>query len=75
MIKVGDSAEVIEIVDSHYPGLYKVGDWGTVVDAFRSGNCSAFVGSAPVFSTVHHPWHVSEGTYKKVGKLTVTKIK
>ena len=71
-LKVGDTAEVIEVLDSFAHGLYGVGSWGTVVSHFQSGNLSAFLGP---YESGDCGWHVLKNGYRKVGKLTITKLK
>lgn len=72
MIKVGDTAEVIEITDSRYPTLYENGAWGTIEDEFHFGACSAIVGNT---LDTNNTWYVPNGTYRRVGKLTVKSLK
>lgn len=72
-LKVGDTAEVIEITNSNYPGLYENGTWGLIEDEYLYfGACSATIGNTFEGNSM---WHVPNDTYRKVGKLTVTKIK
>lgn len=72
MIKIGDTAEVIEITDSDYPTLYENGAWGTIEDEFHSGACSAHIGNT---MGINCAWHVLKDTYRKVGRLTVKALK
>lgn len=73
MIRVGDTAEVIEITDnSDYPNIYNNGNTGVIVLDFRTdGSISALVGSHSDF----HGWHVRRGCFKRVAKLTVKSLK
>lgn len=71
-LKVGDTAEVIEITDSNYPMLYESGAWGAVELELRSGSCSAIVGNTV---DANSTWHVPNGNYRKVGRLTVRALK
>lgn len=71
-LKVGDTAEVIEITNGSYPTLYENGAWGTIDSEFRSGACAAIIGDT--FDT-NSTWHVTNGTYRKVGRLTVKTLK
>ena len=73
-IKVGQSCEVAVITDnSEYPSVYKNGNTGIIDLQFRNGNAAICIGktSCDVVGT----WHVSKGCFKKVGKLTITKVK
>lgn len=72
MIKVGDTAEVIEITDSRYPMLYENGAWGVIKYEFPHGNCAAIIGKT---LDTGSSWHVPNGTYRKVGRLTVKSLK
>lgn len=71
-LKVGDTAEVIEITNSNYPTLYDNGAWGTIEDEFYSGNYSAIIGKTV---DANSSWHVPNGTYRKVGRLIVKALK
>lgn len=71
-LKVGDTAEVIEVLNSFAPTLYDIGSWGVVVSAFRDQSLSAFLG---MYTDSPDGWHVSKDGYRKVGKLTITKLK
>lgn len=73
-IKVGQSCEVAVITDnSKYPSLYNIGNTGVLIDEYPSGNASICIGVTS--SDVVGTWHASKGCFKKVGKLTVTKVK
>lgn len=71
-LKVGDTAEVIEITHSSYPLLYESGAWGAIEFEFPSGSCSTIVGNTTYIGS---SWHVPNGAYRKVGKLTVKALK
>lgn len=72
-LKVGDTAEVIEITYSNYPTLYENGAWGTIDSEFILGACSATVGNT--IGGYGGPWYVFKDTYRKVGRLTVKSLK
>lgn len=72
-LKVGYTAEVIEITNSSYLVLYKNGAWGTIDSESSFGGCLATVGST--VEGYGGLWHVPNGTYRKVGKLTVKALK
>lgn len=52
-LKVGDTAEVIEITDNSYPMLYENGAWGAIEFEFPGGSCSAIVGNTTEGAAVH----------------------
>lgn len=72
-LKVGDSAEVIVITNSPYPYVYQDGECGLAINVFLSGNIDAFIGIPNLMDD--GGWFVPKGTYKKIGRLTVTKVK
>ena len=69
-MKVGDRFDVIVATASQFKYLYKAGNCGVVVDDF-GGDVSAIIG----FTHGIRPFHVYEGNYKKIGCLTITKLK
>ena len=69
-MKVGDRFDVIVTTASQFKYLYKAGNCGIVVDDF-SGDVSAIIG----FTHGIGSFHVHEGNYKKIGCLTITKLK
>lgn len=71
-LKVGDTAEVIEITHSNYPMLYEKGSWGAIEFEFPNGACAAIIGNTVGTNST---WHVPNGNYWKVGKLTVKALK
>lgn len=71
-LKVGDTAEVIEITDSTYPRLYESGAWGTIKVEAHTGDCSVIVGKTV---DANSTWYVPNGNYRRVGKLTVKALK
>lgn len=71
-LKVGDTAEVIEVTNSSYPMLYESGAWGAIEFEFPGRNCSAIVGTTV---DTNSTWHVPNGTYRRVGRLTVKALK
>lgn len=71
-LKVGKTAEVVEITHSNYPMLYENGAWGTTEFEFPNGNCSVIIGNTVGTSST---WHVPNGNYRRVGKLTVKALK
>lgn len=68
-MKIGDRFEVIVATASPYKSLYKAGNCGVVVDDF-GGDVSAIIGFEGA-----GPFHVHNGNYKKIGCLTITKLK
>jgi hypothetical protein len=73
-IKVGQSCEVAVITDnSKYPSLYRIGNTGVLIDEYPSGNAKICVGGNDRYGD--GTWHAYKGCFKKVGKLTVTKVK
>lgn len=73
-LKVGQSCEVITITKRDYDDLlYKPGDTGVILKAYRTGNLDACIGTYS--GDDGQGWFVRSGRYRKVGKLTVTKIK
>jgi len=75
-IKVGQSCEVAVITDnSEYPTLYNIGNCGVVVSTFLKGNIAVICGPRKPIGSKIVGWHVIKGTYKLVGKLTITKVK
>lgn len=73
-LKVGDSFEVVEAIGSFYPNIYNKGCCGVVVDEFDGFGISAIIGPKPI-NNQNTGWAVEKGNYKKVGKLTITKLK
>lgn len=71
-LKVGDTTEVIEVLDSYAPTLYDVGSWGTIAQEFNP-NVAAFLG--PYESGDCCGWHVLGSGFRRVGRLTITKLK
>ena len=69
-MKVGDKFEVIVAAASQFKHLYKAGNCRVVVDDF-DGDVSAIIG----FTHGMGSFHVHEGDYKKIGCLTITKLK
>lgn len=72
-LKIGDSAEVVVITKSPYPTLYRNNECGLVNTVFISGNIDAFIGIPRLKDD--GGWVVPKGAYKKIGRLTVTKVK
>lgn len=74
-LKVGMSCEVITITaeEPTFAGLMKKGNTGIVATSFSSGAVDACIGCSKTFSD--GIWFVPKGEFKKVGRLTVTKIK
>jgi len=73
-IKVGQSCEVAVITNnSEYPSLYNIGNTGVLIDEYPSGNAKICVGVTG--SDGGGTWHAYKGYFKKVGKLTITKVK
>lgn len=72
-IKVGQTCEVAVITNnSEYPSLYNIGNTGVLINEYPSGNAEMYVGCT---SDGNGNWYVLKNTYKKVGKLTITKVK
>lgn len=69
-LKVGDSFEVIEVTKSKSV-YYKKGDFGVCVRKLTRGIC-AIIGSQERDNT---GWYIENDEFKKVGKLTITKLK
>lgn len=75
MIKVGDTAEVIKVLDSEYITLYNKNQSGVIVDEFiTSGDVSAYVGEYRAGLSIRG-WHIPRGHYKKIGRLKVRRVK
>lgn len=73
-LKVGQSFDVITMTKRDYDDLlYKVGDTGIILKEYRSGNLHASIGTYS--GGDGKGWFVRSGRYRKVGKLTVTKVK
>lgn len=70
-LKVGDTTEVIEVLNSYAPTLYDVGSWGTIAREFNP-DVSAFLGP---YESSYRGWHVLGGGFRRVGRLTITKLK
>jgi hypothetical protein len=70
-LKVGDTAEVIEVLDSFAPILYENGSWGTIAQEFNT-DVSAFLGPC---ESDDCGWYVLGTDYRRVGRLTITKLK
>ena len=76
MIKIGDTFEVIKIIDTEYPTLYKEGDTGIIKHGdFYINGANALVGGKPSSVLLNSGWYVSKSCYKKIGRLTITKVK
>ena len=76
MIKIGDNFEVIKIIDTEYPTLYKEGDTGIIKHGgFYRSRAIALVGRKPSTLLLNSGWYVSKSCYKKIGRLTITKVK
>lgn len=72
-IKVGQSCEVAVITDNgNYPELYSKGNTGVIDYQFSIGNASICIGAT---HGILGTWNVSKGKFKKIGKLTITKVK
>lgn len=75
MIKVGDTAEVIKVLDSEYITLYNKNQSGVIVDEFiTSGDVNAYVGKYMAGFSIKG-WHIPRGHYKKIGRLKVRRVK
>ena len=74
-LKVGMSCEVISITaeEPTFAGLMKKGNTGILTTGFSSGSVDACIGGSKTFSD--GIWFVPKGEFKKVGRLTITKIK
>lgn len=74
-LKVGMSCEVITITaeEPTFQGLMEKGNTGIVTTGFSSGAVDACIGGSKTFSS--GVWFVPKGEFKKVGRLTITKLK
>lgn len=71
-LKVGQSFEVITITKPDYDDLlYKPGNTGVINAESKSLGVTAYIGTHSYL----FGWYIRAGRYRKVGKLTVTKIK
>lgn len=73
-LKTGMSCDVITITaeQPRYESLVKKGNTGFVTIQYSDGDVSACIGKNVYGEGI---WLVPEGEFKKVGRLTVTKIK
>lgn len=72
-IKVGQSCEVAVITDTKYPYVYPNGSTGAIIDDFSKEGAIAFIGATNKNGCGN--WYLPEETFKKIGKLTITKVK
>ena len=71
-MKVGDRFDVIVATASQFKYLYKAGNCGVVVEEFDSGAVAAYIGHLINYGDAYF---VDKGNYKKIGCLTIKKLK
>lgn len=74
-LKVGDTAEVIEVltINKFFSGTnpFRIGSTGTIHESVIPFGIKAFVGA----TSPGKGWLLYFGEYRKVGRLTITKLK